>query len=103
MSITFLDLKAPQDELRSEMLEVFERVLDSGSYILGHEVAQFEKEFSRYCETKHCIGVANGLDALHLILRAYGISEGDEVIVPSNTYIATWLAVSYAGGTTVPV
>ncbi len=103
MNIPFLDLKAPHNELRAEMREAFERVLDSGWYILGNEVAQFEKEFAVYCESKHCIGVGNGLDALHLILRAYGIGEGDEVIVPSNTYIATWLAASHAGAAPVPV
>ena len=103
MNIPFLDLKAPHDELRAELRVAFERVLDSGWYILGNEVAQFEKEFAGYCESKHCIGVGNGLDALHLILRAYGIGDGDEVIVPSHTYIATWLAVSYAGATPIPV
>ena len=63
----------------------------------------FEAEFAAYCGVRHCIGVGNGLEALHLILRAYGIGAGDEVIVPANTYIATWLAVSYAGATPVPV
>ena len=63
----------------------------------------FEQEFADYCDAKYCVGVGNGLDALHLILRAYGIGAGDEVIVPSNTFIATWLAVSYAGATPVPV
>lgn len=75
----------------------------SGQYILGPEVAAFESEFAAYCEAGHCIGVANGLDALHLILRAMEIGPGDEVIVPANTYIATWLAVSYAGAAPVPV
>src|SRR6185503_3886940 len=75
----------------------------SGHYILGPEVAAFESEFAAYCEAAHCIGVANGLDALHLILRAMEIGAGDEVIVPTNTYIATWLAVSFAGATPVPV
>ena len=103
MNIPFLDLKAPHDELRSELRDAFERVLDSGCYILGNEVKQLELEFADYCEAKHCVGTGNGLDALHLILRAYGIGAGDEVIVPSNTYIATWLAVSYAGATPVPV
>jgi dTDP-4-amino-4,6-dideoxygalactose transaminase len=103
MNIPFLDLKAPHNELRDEMREAFERVLDSGWYILGAEVNLFEREFADYCQADHCIGVGNGLDALHLILRAYGIGEGDEVIVPSNTYIATWLAASYAGATPVPV
>ena len=103
MNIPFLDLRMPHEELRSEMRQAFERVLDSGWYILGNEVKQFEQEFADYCEAKYSIGVGNGLEALHLILRAYEIVEGDEVIVPSNTYIATWLAASYAGATPVPV
>ena len=77
--------------------------MDSGWYLLGQELEAFESEFAAYCGAKHYVGVANGLDALHLILRAYGIGPGDEVIVPSNTYIATWLAVSHAGATPVPV
>ncbi|MDQ3684129.1 MAG: DegT/DnrJ/EryC1/StrS family aminotransferase, partial [Acidobacteriota bacterium] len=81
----------------------YRRVMESGWYILGEEVTAFEGEFARYCEAKHCIGVGNGLEALHLILRGYDIGEGDEVIVPANTYIATWLAVSYAGAKPVPV
>lgn len=101
--VAFLDLKALHVELRAELEAAFERTLDSGWYILGNEVKQFEQEFAAYCEAEHCIGVGNGLEALHLILRAYGIGAGDEVIVPSNTYIATWLAVSYAGATPVPV
>ena len=103
MNVPFMDLKAPHDELRTELREAFERVLDSGWYILGHEVEQFEREFAGYCGAGHCVGVGNGLDALHLIVRAYGIGSGDEVIVPSNTYIATWLAVSHAGAVPVPV
>jgi len=101
--VTFLDIKAPHVELRAELEEAYDRTLNSGWYILGNEVKQFEQEFAVYCEAEHCIGVGNGLDALHLILRAYGIGEGDEVIVPSNTYIATWLAASYAGATPIPV
>lgn len=103
MNVQFLDLKSPHDELRDELRKAFERVLDSGWFVLGNEVKQFESEFADYCEAKYCIGVGNGLDALHLILRAYEIGEGDEVIVPSNTYIATWLAVSSVGATPVPV
>ena len=103
MKVPFLDIKTQHDELQAELHDAFERVLNSGWYILGDEVAYFEKEFATYCETEHCIGVGNGLDALHLILRAYNIGEGDEVIVPSNTYIATWLAASYAGATPIPV
>jgi dTDP-4-amino-4,6-dideoxygalactose transaminase/predicted nucleic acid-binding protein len=101
--VTFLDLKAPHIELRAEMEAAFDRTLNSGWYIQGNELKQFEKEFAEYCEVEHCIGVGNGLDALHLILRAYGIGKGDEVIVPSNTYIATWLAASYADATPIPV
>lgn len=101
--IPFLDMKSPYLELQAELDEAWERVMRSGWYILGQEVEAFEQEFARYVGTKYCIGVGNGLEALHLILRAYGIGAGDEVIVPSNTYIATWLAVSYAGARLVPV
>ena len=103
MSIPFLDLKTPNLNLMNELEAAFRRVVESGWYILGQEVEAFEVEFAAYCGTRHCIGVGNGLDALHLILRAYGIGAGDEVIVPSNTYIATWLAASYAGARPVPV
>jgi len=101
--VIFLDLKTPHIELREELEAAFDRTLNSGWYIQGNELKQFEKEFAEYCQVEHCIGVGNGLDALHLILRAYDIGEGDEVIVPSNTYIATWLAASYAGATPIPV
>jgi len=103
VKVPFLDLKAPYLELREELDAAYRRVMESGRYILGSEVEAFEVEFAAYCEAKYCIGVANGLEALHLIVRAFGIGPGDEVIVPSNTYIATWLAVSYAGATPVPV
>ncbi|MDO8652821.1 MAG: DegT/DnrJ/EryC1/StrS family aminotransferase [Undibacterium sp.] len=103
MTIPFLDLKIQHQDLRSELTQAFNEVLDSGWFIQGNQLALFEQEYASYCNTKHCIGVGNGLDALHLILRAYGIGAGDEVIVPSNTYIATWLAASYAGATPVPV
>ncbi len=96
-------MKAPHVELRKELDDAYARVLDSGWFILGEEVDRFEQEFAQWCGAKHCIGVGNGLDALHLIFRALGIGEGDEVIVPANTYIASWLAVSYAGATPVPV
>ncbi|STQ91842.1 DegT/DnrJ/EryC1/StrS family aminotransferase [Iodobacter fluviatilis] len=102
-NIPFLDLKSINAQHRAELIQVFERVLDSGHYILGDELKRFENSFAKYCETKHCAGVSNGLDALHLILRGFGIGAGDEVIVPSNTYIATWLAVTYAGAVPVPV
>jgi len=103
LKVPFLDLKAPYIELKDELDAAYRRVMESGWYILGKEVEVFEAEFAAYCETKQCIGVASGLDALHLIVRAYGIGPGDEVIVPSNTYIATWLAVTHAGATPVPV
>jgi len=103
MKIPFLDLKAPYLELKDEFDAAYQRVMESGWYVLGQEVESFEAEFAAYCEVKHCIGVGNGLDALHLILRAMGIGSGDEVIVPANTYIATWLAVSHAGAVPVPV
>lgn len=101
--IPFLDLKSPYLELQDELDAAYRRVMESGWYILGREVEAFEAEFAGYCATKHCIGVANGLEALHLIVRAYGIGPEDEVIVPANTYIATWLAVTHAGATPVPV
>jgi dTDP-4-amino-4,6-dideoxygalactose transaminase len=103
MKVPFLDLKAPYRELKDEMDAACARVLESGWFILGGEVEAFEQEFARYCGARHCVGVGNGLEALHLILRAMGVGAGDEVIVPSNTYIATWLAVSYTGATPVPV
>lgn len=103
MNIPFLDLKPTYTELQSEIDAAIKRVLDSGWYILGEEVDALEREFATYCEAKQCVGVANGLDALHLALLALGVGTGDEVIVPSNTYIATWLAVSQCGATAVPV
>lgn len=103
MNVPFLDVAAAYLELQREIDEAVNRVLRSGWYLLGSELAKFEEEFGEYCEAKHCIGVANGLDALHLILRALDIGVGDEVIVPANTYIATWLAVTYTGATPVPV
>ena len=101
--IPFLDLKAPHVELRPEIDAAIARVLDSGWYILGPEVEAFEAEFAEYVDARHCIGLADGLDALHLALRAMDVGPGDEVIVPSNTYIATWLAASQCGAVPVPV
>jgi dTDP-4-amino-4,6-dideoxygalactose transaminase len=89
--------------LKSEIDEAVHRVLKSGWYLLASDLASFEDGFARYAGAKHCIGVANGLEALHLSLRAMDVGPGDEVIVPSNTYIATWLAVTHAGATLVPV
>jgi dTDP-4-amino-4,6-dideoxygalactose transaminase len=97
-SINFLDLKANNAVVREELIEACTRVIDSGWYIAGNELSTFEDAFSRYCGSKHCIGVANGLDALILTLRAWKelgkIKEGDEVIVPGNTYIASILAIT---------
>jgi dTDP-4-amino-4,6-dideoxygalactose transaminase len=101
--IPFLDLQATYLELKPEIDEAVARVLSSGWYLLGNEIQAFEREYAAFVGTRHCIGVANGLDALFLSLRAKGIGAGDEVIVPSNTYIATWLAVTMTGATPVPV
>jgi dTDP-4-amino-4,6-dideoxygalactose transaminase len=103
VQIPFADLKANYTSIKSEIDEAVHRTLESGWFILGREVQAFESEFATYCGTKHCIGVGNGLEALHLILRGHGIGAGDEVILPANTYIATALAVSYAGATPVLV
>lgn len=103
MEIPFLDMKTPYVALKSELDEAYQRVMESGWYILGKEVEGFEQEFAQFCGVKYCIGVGNGLDALFLVLKAWGIGEGDEVIVPANTYIATWLAVTYTGAKVVPV
>ncbi|TAL17891.1 DegT/DnrJ/EryC1/StrS family aminotransferase [bacterium] len=103
MGIPFLDLKRGYAELKDDLDLAYRRVMESGNYILGRETESFEKKFANYCGADHCVGVACGLDGLHLILRGYGIGPGDEVIVPSNTYIATWLAVSHAGAVPVPV
>jgi dTDP-4-amino-4,6-dideoxygalactose transaminase len=101
--IPFLDLKAQYLELRPELDQAYQRVMQSGWYILGEEVESFEQEFAAYIGAKYCIGVGNGLEALQLILMGYGIGVGDEVIVPANTFIASWLSVSYTGATPVPV
>jgi dTDP-4-amino-4,6-dideoxygalactose transaminase len=101
--IPFLDLGAAYRELKADIDTAIQRVLDSGWYILGPEVEAFEADWAAYCGATHTVGVANGLDALILALRALGIGPGDEVIVPSNTYIATWLAVTAVGATPVPV
>jgi dTDP-4-amino-4,6-dideoxygalactose transaminase len=101
--IPFLDLKAPYIELQRQLDEAVARVMSSGWFILGEEVERFEEEFAAYCGARHAIGVGNGLDALHLTLRALGVGSNDEVIVPSNTYVATWLAVSQCGAKPVPV
>jgi dTDP-4-amino-4,6-dideoxygalactose transaminase len=101
--IKFLDLKKYNSLHRPEILNAARRVIDSGSYILGAEVKAFEDEYASYCGVKYCIGTGNGLDALTLMLRGYGIGPGDEVIVPANTFIASILAVTYCGATPVLV
>ena len=103
MNIPFLDLRAAYLALKDPLDEAYRRVMDSGRYILGEEVEAFEAEYASYCCVKHCIGVGNGLEALQLALLAAGVGPGDEAIVPANTYIATWLAVSSIGAVPVPV
>src|SRR5450759_3326049 len=101
--IPWLDLKAPYTELRAEIDSAVSRVLASGSYLLGDELTAFETEFAAYVGADHCVGVGNGLDALTLSLRASDIGAGDEVLVPANTFIATWLAVTAVGAVPVPI
>jgi dTDP-4-amino-4,6-dideoxygalactose transaminase len=101
--IPFLDLQRINGRHRAAYEAALSRVLDSGRVLLGEETAAFEREFAAWCGTSHCVGVGNGFDALHLVLRAWGIGAGDEVIVPSHTFIATWLAVSEVGAWPVPV
>lgn len=103
MNIPFLDLGTSYRELKTEIDAAIHRVLDSGWYILGPEVDAFEAEWAAYCGADHAVGLANGLDALILALRALDIGPGADVIVPSNTYIATWLAVTAVGARPVPV
>jgi dTDP-4-amino-4,6-dideoxygalactose transaminase len=103
MKVPFLDVRSAYLELKPELDHAVSRVLDSGWYIFGAEVAQFEKSFAQYTGTQFAVGLGNGLDALRIALMAMGVSDGDEVIVPSNTYIATWLAVTQCGARPVPV
>lgn len=103
MRVPFLNVGSTYLELKEELNAAFRRVMESGWFILGKECEAFEREFAEYCGVKHCVGVGNGLDALTLILKGYGIGEGDEVIVPANTYIATWLAVSATGARPIPL
>ena len=101
MKVPFVTFKPMEAELDKELRTAFDRVFTRSWYIEGVEDAAFEKAFAEYCESKYCVGVGNGLDALFLALKALGIKEGDEVIVPSNTYIATALAITYVGATPV--
>ena len=103
MPVPFLDLKRSYDALRPQIEEAVLRSLRSGWYILSEDVSRFEEQFANYCGTNHAIGVSNGLDALKLALMAVGVGAGDEVIVPSHTFVATWLAVTGCGATPVPV
>lgn len=103
MIIPFLDLKKINQTYEQGLYEKLRSVIDSGWFIMGQQLSTFEKNYAQFNDTKHCIGVGNGLDALILSLKALNIGAGDEVIVPSNTYIASWLAVSYTGATIVPV
>lgn len=102
-AVPFLDLVSAYREAQPDIDAAMERVASSGRFLMGKELAEFEERYARFCGVSSCAGVANGLDALHLSLRALGVGEGDEVIVPSNTYIATWLAVSMCGARVVPV
>lgn len=102
-AVRFLDLQAATAELRAELDGAIARVLDSGWFLLGQELEAFEAEYAAFVEARHAVGVANGLEALVLSLRALGVGPGDDVVVPANTYIATWLAVSQVGATPVPV
>jgi dTDP-4-amino-4,6-dideoxygalactose transaminase len=103
MKVPFLDLAGPHAAIRGEIDEAIRRVLDASTYIGGEEVEGFEREFAAYVGAEHAMGIANGLDALHLALLACGVGAGDEVIVPSHTFIATWLAVTHCGAVPVPV
>jgi dTDP-4-amino-4,6-dideoxygalactose transaminase len=103
MKVPFLSLEHVYAELGPQLDEAFRRVMKRGWFILGEECEAFEREYAAYCGARHCVGVANGLEAMALVLRAWDVGAGDEVIVPSNTYIATWLAVSQVGARPVPV
>ena len=102
MKVPILDLKPAYDELRDELDAAYRRVMESGWVLLGRELDAFESEYAASVGARHCIGVANGLEAMQLVLMALGIRPGDEVIVPSHGYIATWLAVTHAGGRPIP-
>ena len=101
MNIPFVSFEKMHNEIKDEVLAKMQEIYEKNWFIQGPEVTAFEEEFAAYCGTKYCVGCGNGLDALFLALKAYGIKEGDEVIVPSNTFIATALAVSYTGATPV--
>lgn len=101
--VPYLDLKVAHRALQQSLQEALQQVLNSGWFIQGEALEKFEDAFAAYIGVKYCIGVGNGLEALQLLLKAYDIGEGDEVVVPSNTYIATWLAITYTGAKPIPV
>lgn len=101
MNIPFADFRPMHNEIRAELDNAYSRVMDNSIFIHGPECEKFEYSFAEFCDRRYCVGVATGLDAIYLILKAMGIKDGDEVIVPSNTFIATALAVSYCGATPV--
>jgi len=103
MSLPFLDIAAANNECRQELDAAYHQVMDSNWFVLGEQVQAFENEFAAYCDVDHCVGVGNGLDAIMLILKSFEIGTGDEVIVPANTFIATWLAVVQCGAKPVPI
>ncbi len=103
MKIPFVSFEYMHQPIKVEMLQAFETFYDSNWFVLGNRVKAFEAEYATFNKVQNCVGVSNGLDALHIALKTLGVGEGDEVIVPSNTYIATWLAVSYVGAIPVPV
>lgn len=103
MKIPFSSFEAMHSEVKVDMRKCFERVYNKNWFIHGEECNAFEKEFATYCDTKYCVGVGNGLEGIYILLRAFDIGEGDEVIIPSNTFIATALAVSYTGATPILV
>ena len=103
MKVPFLDLGAIYSEIGNELLDATDRVMRSGQYVLGDELTKFESEFAEYCDARYAVGVGSGLDSLVLALKALDVGLGDEVLVPSNTFIATWLAVTHCGAIPVPV
>jgi dTDP-4-amino-4,6-dideoxygalactose transaminase len=103
LSFPFVDFASAYKEIQTELDSAYAAFMSSSFYVLGKEVEAFENEYAAYCGSKYCVGVGNCLDAMHLTLRAWNIGPGDEVLVPSNTYIATWLAVSMTGASPIPV
>lgn len=101
--VPFVDVQATYLELKHEINSALAEVLETGVFVLGPAVEEFENDFASYLGVKHCLGVSSGFDALHVALRAVSVQSGDEVLVPANTHIATWMAVSYAGAVPVPV